>query len=273
MNNGVYVGSDRKLVRGALLLLQKEEPVFEDSLFASTARPSPRRGWAAAISFGLQATVLGVLVLIPMVFTDALPLSALKGTFILTAPTRTSAPPSAPEVHRTHPSPSDLDNGVAIAPIRIPTRIAMVHDEQPPSDGGEAGPYIPGAIPGGTDPRGNQITMLLNSGPRPEAPRNVAPANRGPVRISHMDEGLLVHRVTPAYPKIAMMAHQQGSVVLQATIGKDGTIQNLHVVSGPGLLITSAMEAVKQWRYRPYILNNEPVEVETQITVNFTLGG
>ena len=62
-------------------------------------------------------------------------------------------------------------------------------------------------------------------------------------------------------------------MLLQAEIGRDGTIQNLRVISGPPMLINSAMDAVKQWRYRPYLLNNEPVEVETQITVNFTLGG
>jgi protein TonB len=86
-------------------------------------------------------------------------------------------------------------------------------------------------------------------------------------------EGLLVHKITPVYPKIAIIAHQQGTVLLHAIIGRDGTIQNLQVISGPPLLIQAALDAVQRWRYRPYLLNNEPVEVETQITVNFTLGG
>jgi protein TonB len=88
-----------------------------------------------------------------------------------------------------------------------------------------------------------------------------------------VSEGLLIQKITPVYPKIAISTRTQGTVVLQALIGRDGTIQNLHVVSGHPLLINSAVDAVKQWRYRPYLLNNEPVEVETQIVVNFKIGG
>ena len=84
---------------------------------------------------------------------------------------------------------------------------------------------------------------------------------------------MLIHRVTPIYPTIARQGRIQGTVTLHAIIGRDGTIQNLQAISGPPLLIPAALDAVQRWRYRPYLLNNEPVEVETQITVNFTLGG
>jgi protein TonB len=85
---------------------------------------------------------------------------------------------------------------------------------------------------------------------------------------------MVLHKVNPVYPALARAARVQGSVVLAAIIGKDGTIQNLHVISSSSpLLIQSALDAVKQWRYRPYILNGEPVEVDTQVTVNFTLSG
>ena len=86
-----------------------------------------------------------------------------------------------------------------------------------------------------------------------------------------MSEGDLVHKVVPAYPPLARAARLQGQVVLQAVISKQGTIENLRVLAGHPILIPAAIEAVRQWRYRPYILNNEPVEVETQITVNFSL--
>jgi protein TonB len=85
-------------------------------------------------------------------------------------------------------------------------------------------------------------------------------------------EGSLIRRVLPVYPYPAKMAHVQGPVVLAATISKAGAIEDLHVLSGHPLLVGAAMEAVRQWRYCPYILNHEPIEVETQITVNFTLG-
>jgi len=88
-----------------------------------------------------------------------------------------------------------------------------------------------------------------------------------------MLEGSLIRKVTPTYPPLARAARIQGEVVLFAVIGKAGTIDNLRVVSGHPMLIPAAIDAVRQWRYRPYILNSEPIEVETQITVNFVLGG
>ena len=84
---------------------------------------------------------------------------------------------------------------------------------------------------------------------------------------------MLIQKTTPVYPPIAKAARVSGTVVLQATISKSGTIENLHVISGPAMLQQSAMDAVKTWRYRPYLLNNEPVEVDTTINVIFTLGG
>ncbi len=88
-----------------------------------------------------------------------------------------------------------------------------------------------------------------------------------------MLQGSLLHQVQPTYPLLAKTARIQGPVVIEAVISKAGVIENLHVISGPPLLVKAALEAVSEWRYRPYILNNEPVEVETRITVNFTLGG
>jgi protein TonB len=98
-----------------------------------------------------------------------------------------------------------------------------------------------------------------------------------PTRIrvsSGVTQGLLVRKVEPTYPQMAKIARVQGAVLLAALIGKDGTIQNLHVVqTASPLLNQAALDAVKQWKYKPYILNGEPVEVDTNITVNFTLSG
>ena len=88
-----------------------------------------------------------------------------------------------------------------------------------------------------------------------------------------MLEGMLIRRVQPVYPPLARAARIQGSVVLAAVISKAGTIENLRMLSGHPMLVPAAIAAVSQWRYRPYILNGEPIEVETQITVNFTLNG
>jgi protein TonB len=88
-----------------------------------------------------------------------------------------------------------------------------------------------------------------------------------------MSEGDLIRKVQPTYPPLARAARIQGTVVLQAVISKQGGIENLRVLAGHPMLVPAAIEAVRQWRYRPYILNNDPVEVETQITVNFALAG
>ena len=88
-----------------------------------------------------------------------------------------------------------------------------------------------------------------------------------------MSEGDLLRKILPTYPALARSARVQGQVVLQAVISKQGAIENLKVLTGHPLLVPAAIEAVRQWRYRPYVLNNEPVEVETQITVNFSLAG
>jgi periplasmic protein TonB len=78
-----------------------------------------------------------------------------------------------------------------------------------------------------------------------------------------------VRKVDPVYPRMAVVAHTYGAVQLHAIIAKDGSIQSLSVVSGHPILAQAALDAVRQWRYKPYVLNDEPVEVETFITVNF----
>jgi protein TonB len=94
------------------------------------------------------------------------------------------------------------------------------------------------------------------------------------VRVSQgVSQGLLIRQVKPTYPALARSARIQGQVVLQAVISKDGSIENLHLISGHPMLAPAAIEAVKQWKYKPYFLNGEPVEVETTINVNFTLAG
>jgi protein TonB len=108
----------------------------------------------------------------------------------------------------------------------------------------------------------------------PPVVQRVAPKPTGPVRVSSGTvAGMALSQPTPVYPPIAKAAHVQGVVVLHAIISKAGTIENLTVISGPPMLTTSALDAVKRWRYKPYLLNGDPTEVETTINVNFTFGG
>lgn len=104
----------------------------------------------------------------------------------------------------------------------------------------------------------------------PATPPHLEPVrSKSPVVISHLAEGMLIMRVDPIYPRMASLANIQGAVQLHAIIAKDGTIQSLSVMNGAPMLAAAAIDAVRQWRYKPYLLNGEAVEVETTITVNF----
>ena len=156
-------------------------------------------------------------------------------------------------------------NNQLTAPTRIPHDIKMVAEKEaaPTSGFGVAGME-------GLGGSGSGMTDSLFGG----AKTKVQAAAPKKVNISAgVAVGLLIQKTTPIYPPIAKAARVSGTVVLQATISKTGSIQGLHVVSGPAMLQQAAMDAVKTWRYRPYLLNNEPVEVETTVNVIFTLGG
>lgn len=245
--------------------------MFEDSLFATNPRPNPQRGWSAVLSFALQVTFVVLLVAIPLFFTEALPMD-LARSFIEMPTPPPGPPPAAPHEAVAHnASPSNLEGEHVIEIHEIP--------KGPPKqivDAVTPAHWAPGpSVSGGTSSPGgdNLITGILGGTSGRGYPVPEPPAPTKPVPISHMSEGLLIHKVTPEYPQIARMARQQGTVVLHAIIGRDGTIQQLQVVSGPPLLVRAAAEAVQQWHYRPYILNGQPVEVDTQITVTFKLGG
>jgi protein TonB len=166
---------------------------------------------------------------------------------------------------------TDIVNGQLRTPTKIPEKVQMIkEDEAPPpmaATGGVVG-GVPGGIPGGQ--MGGVIGGIISS--TPVAVPKVATPQR--VRVSQgVSQGLLIRKVQPNYPPLARQARIQGNVVLTAEISKDGSIENLRLVSGHPMLAPAAIEAVKQWKYKPYFLNGEPVEVETQVTVIFSLSG
>jgi protein TonB len=127
---------------------------------------------------------------------------------------------------------------------------------------------VPGGVPGGS--MGGVMGSILSATPT-VAPKIATPQR---VRVSAgVTSGLLIRKVPPTYPPLARQARIQGTVLLQAQISKTGDIENLQLISGHPMLAPAAIEAVKQWKYKPYLLNGEPVEVETQVQVNFTLAG
>jgi periplasmic protein TonB len=246
--------------------------MFEDSLLESGGRLSTKRGMTTTISFVLQIALVGILVLIPLLYTEALPKQQLMTFLVAPPPPPPPPPPPAAVPQRVvKVVQTDIINGELRTPTKIPKKVEMIKEEEAPppvmSAAGVVG-GVPGGVPGGQ--MGGVIGGIISS--TPVAVPRVATPQR--VRVSQgVSQGLLIHRVQPMYPPLARQARIQGTVVLQAEISKDGTIENLRLISGHPMLAPSAIEAVRQWRYKPYFLNGEPVAVETQITVNFTLAG
>ena len=243
--------------------------MFADSMMEVTWAQRSRRSLTTLASFALQAVVIGLLLLLPLWKTVGLP-----SGHALPTPLSWGAPPAAgPHVQRQHSTAraqSNLADNIVIAPTSFPTRVAMIQETVAPPQL-SFGDGIEGSV--GSGSRNGVWGAFANSlSVAPAAPAPAAPTIR-PFRRSNMLEGSLVRRVQPVYPQLAKSARIQGPVVLAALISKAGTIENLQVITGHPMLVKAAIDAVSQWRYRPYILNGEPVEVETQITVNFILAG
>ncbi|MBZ5555028.1 MAG: energy transducer TonB [Acidobacteriia bacterium] len=228
-------------------------------------------------SLGVHLMTLMFLVLIPLIYTEALPVSQIRNYF-LTAPPSAPPPPAMHAVriigverHVTEVHPNQIQ-----VPSEIPPIAARIFDEGPPVSPPAASPDgIPG-VPGGS-PQGAVPRWLPRMWPAP-APPPPAPRTEPlkPIRIpvsGGVQQAKLIYAPIPVYPLLAKQNHIQGAVVLEAIISKDGTIQDVQVESGHPFLVPAAIEAVKQWRYRPTLLNGQPVEVITTITVNFKLGG
>jgi protein TonB len=238
--------------------------MFEDSTFESTGRIKTRsRRWMFA-AFTLNGSILVAMVLVPLIYPNALPSHFIPTLLVAPAAPQPETPPQPEHVRPAAPHETpEFDNGGITAPPSIPTTIRYLRDRGTPSPTNIATDDLGSGTPGG-DGKG-----IFNSGQPVTVVRPSAPSS---VRLpSKFVEGFLIYKNVPQYPIIARTVGMQGTVVLQATISKAGTIQNLQVVSGPPMLQQAAIDAVKTWRYRPYLLNNEPVEVETTVNVIFKI--
>ena len=242
----------------------REKDLFQDSLVVSGAKPRARNPWAAVGSVTVLSLVLLALVVIPLFHTDALP-EPERLTMLYVPPAagvssaaRLSVPTSTPRITPTT--------------MRILSPVQMAQEAPlPPMDvaSGVVG-GVPGGVVGGI-PGGVLSDVLRSTGSAPVLAKTPAPP---PTRIrvpAGITEANLVYDVAPKYPPEAGRARIEGTVVLWAVIGRDGTVKDVRVERGLAVLAQAAIEAVKQWRYRPYLLNGEPVEVDSQITINFTL--
>lgn len=236
--------------------------MFEDSTFESTGRIRTRsRRWMMATLL-LNGSILMLLILIPLIYPEALPRQMMNILLEAPAPPPQQPPPVQQAAKRAPRDAREILDGHIFAPPKIPISIRMIDTPEPPG-----GNTIPGVADLGGGP---QIPGAIFSGH--SQPPIVRPATNGPVRLpSTLVAGLLVYKTLPVYPAIAKATRREGVIVLQATISKTGTIDNLRVISGEPMLRQAALDAVNNWRYRPYLLNGQPVEVETTVNVIFKL--
>jgi periplasmic protein TonB len=243
--------------------------MFADSFCDSGWPNRSHRGWTTLVSFALQALAVACLLLLPLLYTQGLPRLAVLAPLLAPAPPP-EAPPAVP--HPSSPTPQSNLMGVRlISPPEIPLHIDMLTEKEAPAPMVDPGTL--GISHGTGDPRGRGSVLDSILGSRQVLPPPPPPqvANHPPV--SHMMEGNLILRIQPDYPALARQARVEGQVVLRAMISREGTIEHLQVLSGHPMLVRAAVDAVRRWRYRPYVLNGDPVEVETEVRVNFVLSG
>jgi periplasmic protein TonB len=251
--------------------------MFEQA--ALDTRGALRSPWALTVSVLGQTLVIGTTVLVSLIHTDALPRSLLS--IGLVAPGVPAGPPPRPS-EPTVARPTKSTPHPFTAPATIPRTIDLtIHEAAPAasSDSAVSGYYIEGGVGAGT---GGLSSVLMDAirPPAPAPPPAEPPAQARPAAAivtkpipvsSGVQAAKLIRQVNPVYPQLAISARISGTVRLVAIIGRDGAIKNLQVTSGHPLLTPAAVAAVKQWLYSPTMLNNEPVEVITQVDVNFTL--
>jgi periplasmic protein TonB len=246
--------------------------MFDDLVESSVVRQKTNKSWSVVLSAIVQGAIVVVFVLIPLIYTEALPKQLLTTFLVAPAPPPPPPPPAAAAPRIVKPIARIIQAGKMMAPTVIPKKVEMIKEEEMPPDVGAVGVVggVPGGIAGGS--AGGVLGGIIGGtgGGMPPPPK----PTQQRVRIGgNVQAAKMVRQIQPMYPQIAKTAHVQGTVILHAIIAKDGSVQELQYISGPALLMRSAMDAVRQWKYQPTLLNGEPVEVDTTISVVFTLSG
>ncbi len=241
--------------------------MFSELVESSLAGQITYKRWAVVLSAMGQVIVLAVLILIPLMHTQALP-KALSGTYLLA--------PQPPALQSQSPLPPRTKHGRRFfrgirltAATSIPPTVEVPREPELPLDA-ELSLQTNSVFNG--IPGLDKSDEILGSSRRNPPP----PEKAQPVRIRQggdVEQALLISLTKPAYPTLGIQIHLQGDVVLRAVIDRGGNVAELQVISGHPLLVKAAMDAVRQWRYKPTLLNGEPVEVDTTITIAFRLGG
>ena len=235
--------------------------MFEQTFVGTSVEA--RKPAAVAASLLLQSIALGGLLLIPLLHPELLPMVKPESPPLWVTQNKLAEPPK-PEVTVRRRVRQVWTNSL-LAPTRVPAHVQLITDE----------PEIAGSMALPSGPNENFLSLVIPRDPPPPPPPAILTE---PVRTSpqlSVSKGVqaakLIYGPRPEYPRLAIAARVQGVVRMQATIGTDGNVRNLQILSGPPLLVKAAVDAVSHWRYQPTLLTGVPVEVATEIDVNFTL--
>ena len=229
--------------------------------------------WVGAALF--QAVVIAALIIAPLYFTDAIDLRAFQNTWLAEpAPPGPPPPPAAaPRVQRAMKSVTRLvQGGKMMAPSVIPKNISIIKEAPlpPEAEGGVVG-GVPGGVPGGT--LGGVLGGIIGGSASPVV--SVAPPPPPAKRVirvgGKVDPPRQTYSAEVKYPAVAKVAKVQGVVVIDAIIDEEGNVVQAHVVSGLGLLVGAALQAVEKWKYEPTRLNGQTVSIEMEVKVHFNL--
>ena len=270
------VGAARaeKAPAGAARPRQSMEGSFRSSMLEYNRMKSSSRLVDTIISLTVNIGILLVPVFAGLYFTDSLDMRQFASIFLVAPPPPPPPPPAGAALIKAAPVHRVFENsGKLIAPTVVPKEIAMLKEEPLPEASGADG--VPGGVPGGVagGSMGGVIGGVISGTAIPTAP--VMPKDKGPrapVRVGgRVKEPRLIMRVDPKYPQLAIMTHMTGEVVIDAIISEQGDVVEAQVISGPPILIQSALEAVRKWKYEPTYLNEQPVPVQLKVTVSFQL--
>jgi protein TonB len=241
--------------------------MFDEMVVSSPNPKKTNKPWTVVLSMIFQTAFLAVLILIPLIYTEALPKTMMATLLVAPPPPPPPPPPPIAQIVHVKPQVHLMDAGKLVTPKVIPKDIKIIKEDAPDMSsmgmqggvvGGVAGGQMGGVIGG--------VIGGVGGAPPPPKPTQTRIRQGGNVTAAK-----LVNRVQPQYPPLARQTRISGTVRLHAIIGKNGAVEQLEVMSGHPLLVQAALDAVKQWRYQATTLNGEPVEVDTTIDVIFSL--
>jgi protein TonB len=253
------------------------EGSFQSSMIEMNRMNSGSKFFDILISLTMNVAVLAAPIVAGLYFTDTINLRQFESTFLV-APPPPPPPPPAPAVMAAKAPPTRRvfeHAGKLLAPTAIPKNVAEIKEAPLPADVDGAGGIlggVPGGVAGGS--MGGVIGGVIGGAntkiAAPPAPKEIK--SKAPVRLGgRVRAPRLIHRVDPTYPPLARQTHTEGTVVIEAILDETGNVVEMKVISGHGLLIPAAIEAVRQWKYEPTYLNDQPVAVQMNINVTFTL--